>query len=75
MPRPILKPQLRKKLLLIALICFLLASALELYTFGLHSDFPLRLLRTFFVIFVMVTLTIQVIVPGVNKGVDRVIRR
>ncbi|WP_266203967.1 DUF2798 domain-containing protein [Pontibacter kalidii] len=74
MPKPILKPQLRRKLLLIALSCLLLALALELYTFGLHADFPGRLLRSFFVLFVLLSLTVLAIVPGVSKAVDKVLK-
>lgn len=75
MPKPILKPQLRRKLLLIAITCLLLASALEIYIFGLHADFPGRLLRSFFVLFVLMSLTILAIVPGVNKSVDKLLKR
>lgn len=74
MAKPFLKPHLRRKLLLIGLISLLLASALELYTFGLNSDFALRLLRSFFVLFVLLSLTVLAIVPGVSKGVDKILR-
>lgn len=75
MPKPIMKPQLRRQLLLLAAICLLLALALELYTFGLNSDLPLRWLRSSFVIFILVSLTALAIVPGVNKAVDKVLKR
>lgn len=74
MAKPILKPHLRRRLLLIGLISLLLASALELYAFGLSSDFPLRLLRSFFVLFLMISLTVLAIVPGVGKAVDKVLK-
>ncbi|WP_276497718.1 DUF2798 domain-containing protein [Pontibacter litorisediminis] len=74
MPKPVLKPHLRRKLVLIAITCLLLASALELYVFGLHADFPGRLLRSFFVLFVLVSLTVLAIVPGVSKAVDKVLK-
>ncbi|MCX2738452.1 DUF2798 domain-containing protein [Pontibacter anaerobius] len=75
MPKPILKPQLRRKLLLIAVFCLLLALMLELYTFGLHADLPGRLLRSFFVLFVLSALTLLAIVPGVSRGVDKLLKR
>ena len=74
MPKPILKPPLRRKLLLIGLFSLLLASALELYAFGLNADFPLRLLRSFFTLFLMISLTVLAIVPGVSKVVDKVLK-
>lgn len=67
--------QLRRRLIFIAIICALLASALELYTFGLHSDFPLRWLRSFFVLFMMVAGTALAIVPLVNLTVSKLMRR
>ncbi|ARS37362.1 DUF2798 domain-containing protein [Pontibacter actiniarum] len=75
MKRVAIKPQLRRRLLLIAITSLLLASALELYTFGLHADFPGRWLRSFFVFFVMISVTVLAIVPGVNYGVAKVWRK
>ncbi|MFD1187814.1 DUF2798 domain-containing protein [Pontibacter rugosus] len=68
-------PLLRRKLVIIAVVSLLLASALELYTFGLGSDFVGRWFRSFFVFFVMISMTILAIVPGVNYTVARFIRR
>ena len=66
-----IKPQLKRKLIIIAILSLLLASALELYTFGLDSDFLVRWFRTFFVIFIMVGLTTLAIVPAVNYAVNK----
>ncbi|OKL38999.1 DUF2798 domain-containing protein [Pontibacter flavimaris] len=74
MAKPLFKSHLRRKLLLIALISLLLAMALELYTFGLHADFPGRLLRSFLVLFLMIALTVLAIVPGVSRAVDKVMK-
>ncbi|MFB9865298.1 hypothetical protein [Rufibacter immobilis] len=56
----------RRDLLIAALISLLLAMALLLYTFGLTSDFILRLLNAFLAIFILGAGTAFVIVPGVN---------
>lgn len=74
MPKHILNPQLRSKLLLIAIFSLLLALALELYAFGLHADFAGRLLSSFFVLFTLISLTVLAIVPGVSKAVDRILK-
>lgn len=74
MPKSFLNPQLRSKLLLLAVFSLLLALALELYAFGLHADFAIRFLRSFFVLFVMLSLTVLAIVPGVSKAVDRFLK-
>jgi hypothetical protein len=70
-----LNAQLKRRLIVIAFISLLLASALELYTFGLASDFIMRWFRTFFVIFTLIALTVLAIVPGVNYLVNKVIGR
>ncbi|PRY10712.1 hypothetical protein CLV24_113131 [Pontibacter ummariensis] len=75
MNKRFLTPRLKRKLLIIALISLLLGSALELYTFGLASDFLLRWLRSFFVFFVMISVTVLAIVPGVNYGVNKATKR
>ncbi|RIJ36731.1 DUF2798 domain-containing protein [Pontibacter oryzae] len=75
MKQIVLRPQLRRKLLIIAVISLLLASALEMYTFGLHSDFPGRWLRSFLVFYVLIAITSLLIVPGVNYGMGKFIRR
>ncbi|WP_239022868.1 DUF2798 domain-containing protein [Pontibacter mangrovi] len=69
-----MKPQLRRKLQIIAVLSLLLALALELYTFGMASDFPLRLLRSFFVLFMLVALLALAIVPGVSKAANKVLK-
>lgn len=73
--RKYIKPQLKRKLIIIAIISLLLASAMELYTFGLASDFLVRWFRSFFVVFTLVALTALAIVPGVNYAVDKVAGR
>ena len=75
MKRQLLKPHFRRKLLLIAVICLLLAAALELYTFGIGMHFISRLLRSFFVVYVIISLTALAIVPGVSNSVDRLMRK
>lgn len=74
MKKQFLTPQLKRKLILIAIISLLLASALEIYVFGFTSDFITRWLRSFFVLFVMISVTRLAIVPGVNNLVNRIIR-
>ena len=68
-------PHFKRKLTVVAIISLLLASALELYTFGLDADFLLRWLRTFFVVLVLLAATVLAIVPGVNYLVSRVAGR
>lgn len=55
-----------RDLLMAGLISLLLAMALLLYTFGLTSDFILRLFNAFFGIFVMISGTVFLIIPSVN---------
>lgn len=57
---------------MIGIISLLLAVALELYTFGIPSDFAIRLLRSFFVIFTLTAVTALGIVPGINWAVNTV---
>jgi len=71
MKKPILSSQTKTKLLVIAVISVLLASALELYTFGIPSDFLGRWLNCFFVIFVMITITVLGIIPAINYAVNK----
>ncbi|WP_187262536.1 DUF2798 domain-containing protein [Pontibacter beigongshangensis] len=71
MKKPFATQHLKRKLLVISIFCLLLASALELYTFGLPSDFFSRWLRSFFVLFVLLAATVVVIVPGVNYTVNK----
>ena len=66
-----LAPQLKRNLILLAVISLLLASALEVYTFGFTPDFVMRWLRSFFVFFVLIAGTVLAIVPGVNYVVNR----
>lgn len=72
MKNQFLTPQLKRQLILIAIISLLLTSALEIYVFGFTSDFIIRWLRSFFVFFVMISVTKLAIVPGVNILVSRV---
>lgn len=71
MKKKVLAPQLKRSLLLLAVISLLLASALEIYTFGFTPDFAVRWLRSFFVFFVLIAVTVLAIVPGVNHVVNR----
>lgn len=73
--RTYLKPQLKRKLIIIAILSLLMASALELYTFGLASDFLVRWARSFLVVFTLVALTALAIVPAVNYAVNKVAGR
>ena len=66
---------LKRKFLVIAILSLLLASALELYTFGIASDFLSRLVRSFFVIFTLTSVTALGIVPGINWAVNTVAKR
>lgn len=67
-----IKPQLKRKLILIAIISLLLGSALEIYTFGLDAGFFLRWLRAFFVFFTLIGFTVLAVVPGVSYSVNRI---
>lgn len=69
--RQFLPPLLKRKLILLAVTSLLLASALEIYTFGFTPDFITRWLRSFFVFFVLIALTVLAIVPGVNRMVNK----
>lgn len=71
MKKKVLAPQLKRSLLLLAVISLLLASALEIYTFGFTPDFMVRWLRSFLVFFVLIAVTVLAIVPGVNYVVNR----
>ncbi len=70
-----IKPQLKRQFTIIAVISLLLASALELYTFGLASDFMVRWMRSFFVFFTLIGFTVLAIVPAVNIAVNKVMGR
>ncbi|MFT2007320.1 DUF2798 domain-containing protein [Pontibacter sp. 13R65] len=63
--------QLKLKLLVIVILSLLLASAMELYTFGIASDFFTRWFRSFFVLFMLIAVTALGIVPGVNYAVNK----
>lgn len=71
MKKALISAQLKTKLLAILIISLLLASALELYTFGIPSDFIVRWFRSFFVIFFMIAVTVLGIVPAVNYAVNK----
>lgn len=75
MKQIVIRPQLRRKLFIIAVISLLLASALEMYTFGLHADFPARWLRSFFVFYFLIAVTSLLIVPGVNYSMGKLFGR
>ncbi|WP_114778210.1 DUF2798 domain-containing protein [Botryobacter ruber] len=69
------KIRFKKPLLVIAVLSLLLASAIELYTFGIASDFFTRWLRSFFVVFVLISVTALGIVPGVSFVVNKIVRK
>ena len=71
MKKALISTQLKNKLLVILIISVLLASALELYTFGIPSDFIVRWLNAFFVIFFMISVTVLGIVPAINYAVNK----
>ncbi|MBB6611414.1 DUF2798 domain-containing protein [Pontibacter sp. Tf4] len=71
MKKALISAQLKTKLLVILIISILLASALELYTFGIPSDFIVRWFNSFFVIFTMVSVTVLGIVPAINYAVNK----
>lgn len=72
MKKKLLAPQLKRRLILLAVTSLLLASVLEVYTFGFTPDFMVRWLRSFFVFFVLISVTVLAIVPGVNYAVNRI---
>lgn len=71
MKKALISARIKNKLLVILIISILLASALELYTFGIPSDFIVRWLNSFFVIFTMISVTVLGIVPAVNYAVNK----
>jgi uncharacterized membrane protein len=71
MKKAFISTQLKTKLLIILIISLLLASALELYTFGIPSDFITRWLNSFVVIFFMISVTVLGIVPAINYAVNK----
>ena len=71
MKKRFLAPQLKRRIILLALVSLLLASALEIYTFGFTSGFVVRWLSSFFVFFVLISATVLVIVPAVNYAVKK----
>ncbi|WP_299705155.1 DUF2798 domain-containing protein [uncultured Pontibacter sp.] len=71
MRKAFLKPPVKRKLLVIFLLCFLTATALQLYTFGFADNFFINWLRMFVVLFVLVAGTVLAIVPGVNYLVNK----
>ena len=71
MKKALISTQLKNKLLVILIISVLLASALELYTFGIPSDFIVRWVIAFFVIFFMISVTVLGIVPAINYAVNK----
>ncbi|MBD1397975.1 DUF2798 domain-containing protein [Pontibacter sp. JH31] len=71
MKKAILKPSVKRKLLVIFLLCLFSASALQLYTFGFADNFFLNWFRMFSVLFILVGTTVLAIVPGVNYLVNK----
>ncbi|QCR23516.1 DUF2798 domain-containing protein [Pontibacter sp. SGAir0037] len=69
-----INPKLKRTLIVLAVLSLLLASALELYTFGLSSDFLLRWFRSFFAIFLLMSTTVLGIIPAVNYSVNKIVR-
>ena len=71
MKKALLKPSVKRKLLVIFLLCLFAASALQLYTFGFADNFFMNWFRMFLVLFVLVTTTVLAIVPGANYIVNK----
>lgn len=71
MKKKFLNPALKRKLLVISLLCLLIASALQLYTFGFADNFFINWLRLFVVLFALVAGTVLAIVPGANYIVNK----
>ncbi|MFC6998223.1 hypothetical protein [Rufibacter roseus] len=61
----------RRDLIIAGLVSLVLAMTLLLYTFGLTSDFLLRLLNAFLIIFIMISGTVFLIIPSVNWAFGR----
>ena len=74
-PKAFAKARLKKPLLVIAILSLLLASAMELYTFGIASDFFTRWFRSFFVVFALISITALGIVPAVTFVVNKIVRK
>lgn len=72
MKKSTFNPKMKQRLVWLVLISLLLGSALEIYTFGFTSDFFTRWLRAFFVFFILISVTVLAIVPGVNYGVNKI---
>jgi len=62
---------IKRKVFVMAIISLLLAVALELYTFGIPSDFLIRLLRSSLVIFILTAVTALGIIPAINWAVNK----
>ncbi|WP_018476803.1 DUF2798 domain-containing protein [Pontibacter roseus] len=71
MKKAFLKPPVKRKLLIILLLCLFTSSALQLYTFGTNAGFFANWFRMFFTLFVLVATTVLAIVPGVNYLVNK----
>jgi hypothetical protein len=71
MRKAFLKPPVKRKLLVIFLLCFLAATALQLYTFGFADNFFINWLRMFVVLFALVAGTALAIVPGIHYLVNK----
>ncbi|MHC2990450.1 hypothetical protein OB13_02190 [Pontibacter sp. HJ8] len=69
--KTLIQPSVKRKLLVITLLCLLTASALQLYTFGLSGDFFTSWFRMFCVLFMLVATTVLAIVPGVHYIVNK----
>ena len=64
----------RISLIVVTSLSFVISLWLELYVFGTPEDFFVRWIRTFFVLFFMLSLTVFGIVPLVNKISKRWLR-
>lgn len=69
------KEALKRRLIILVIISLLLASIMELYTFGIPADFIVRWLRSFFVIFMLTSVTALGIVPAINWAVNKTLNR
>jgi cytochrome c biogenesis protein CcdA len=68
---PFLNPNLSRRLLLILAASFVLSLTLELYVFGFPEDFFGRFFRTWFFLFTLIAGSALVIIPLVNRLVNR----
>jgi antibiotic biosynthesis monooxygenase (ABM) superfamily enzyme len=62
---------LGRRLLIIFLLSFFIATALIIYVFGMKADFFPRMFWCLLVVFLLISLTVLGIIPLVNRFVNR----